>query len=71
MSYGLKNNIQAYGGGTVLLNPGESKPCQLPAYDANNALMGIVYIFNDPTNQRLVLSKNAITQIIRIVITYR
>ena len=45
VSYGVKNDTQAYGGGTVVLAVGESKPCFLPCYEQNN-IIGIAYIYN-------------------------
>lgn len=54
ISYGLKNNSQAYGGGTVVIYIGEHKPCFLPVYNQNAALVGVIYIYNDANNNRIL-----------------
>ena len=71
VSYGWKNGTQSYGGGTVLFNPSENKPCHLPVYRNYNYLIGTVYIFNDPSNQRLVLQKDTYDKSLRIIAFYR
>lgn len=44
ISYGTKNSVQAYGGGTVVIAVDEIKPCYLPSYEQD--LIGIAYIYN-------------------------
>lgn len=44
VSYGTKNSVQAYGGGTVVIAVDEIKPCYLPSYEQD--LIGIAYIYN-------------------------
>lgn len=44
VSYGTKNSVQAYGGGTVVIAADEIKPCYLPSYEQD--LIGIAYIYN-------------------------
>lgn len=56
VSYGSKNNYQAYGGGTVMIHRDESKPCFLPVYiPSNNTIKGYVYIYNNIPAKKLVL----------------
>ena len=44
VSYGTKNSVQAYGGGTIVIAADEIKPCFLPSYEQD--LIGIAYIYN-------------------------
>lgn len=45
VSYGTKNSVQSYGGGTVVLAVDEIKPCYLPCYE-QDTIIGIAYIYN-------------------------
>ncbi len=69
VSYGVKNDTQAYGGGTVVLAVGESKPCFLPCYEQNN-IIGIAYIYNHYTRKINVRSYSA-TKTLRVNIFVR
>lgn len=52
VSYGTKNQTQAYGGGTVVIPIVENKPCFLPIYNGvGTTPLGIIYIFNDYNNK--------------------
>ena len=69
VSYGVKNDTQAYGSGTVVLAVGESKPCFLPCYEQNN-IIGIAYIYNHYTRKINVRSYSA-TKTLRVNIFVR
>lgn len=49
ISYGLKNNMQAYGGSTIIIFALEDKPCMVPVYVQNGTLIAHLYIHNDPS----------------------
>ena len=61
VSYGLHNSTQSYGGGVVVIYRYESKPCFLPIYDGIGE-RGHVYICNDQSGHRLILSKKNIVK---------
>ena len=52
ISYGRKNGTQSYGGGTVIINRFENKPCYLPVYEADG-FKGVAYIWNDTGKNRI------------------
>jgi hypothetical protein len=70
VSYGKKNGGQSFGGGTVLFNPDESKPCYLPIYDTSG-LVSLIYIFNNPDDQTISIKRITSTQTLRCRIYYR
>lgn len=48
ISYGLKNEMQSYGGSTIIIFALEDKPCMVPVYIQNGTLIAHLYIHNNP-----------------------
>ena len=65
VSYGLHNSTQSYGGGVVVIYRYESKPCD------GIGERGHVYICNDQSGHRLILSKKNIVKNVLFKIWYR
>lgn len=56
VSYGRQNGVQSFGGGTVVLDINEDKPCYLPVYigSAETAIeAAVIYIHWLPTERKL------------------
>lgn len=56
VGYGTKNNLQIYGGGTVVIPEWENRPCYLPVYIGGRKNVGTAYIFWDPATKNMRLS---------------
>lgn len=52
VSYGIKNNVQSYGGATLIIDVKEVNPCFVPVYtDAN--VEGYLYLYPNPETHKL------------------
>ena len=52
VSYGKKNNVQSYGGATLIIDVKEVKPCFVPVYTGAN-VEGYLYLYPNPETHKL------------------
>lgn len=52
VSYGIKNNVQSYGGATLIIDVKEVKPCFVPVY-TNANVEGYLYLYPNPETHKL------------------
>lgn len=52
VSYGIKNNVQSYGGATLIIDVKEVKPCFVPVYTVAN-VEGYLYLYPNPETHKL------------------